>query len=34
MEKEAYGSLLGFRTDCKGNKALLHKMALKGNAAD
>lgn len=28
-EKEAYGSLLGFRTGSRGNKVLLHKMTLK-----
>lgn len=33
-EKEAYGSLMGFRRDCRVNKVLLHKMALKGNAED
>lgn len=31
--EEAYRSLLGFGTGCRGN-ALLHKMVLKGNVAD
>lgn len=33
-EKEAYVSQLCFRTGCRGNKALLHKITLKGNVTD